>query len=292
MGTWGAALATSEVGIHLETDMTKITCCMNLGGDVSWLLERNLKVLSQICNFFIISAPKLDDRSEEILRDYVHYRFRKEEKWRSEVKDFNEMTKEAVRGGADWILFCDFDEIFAAHTLAEIRILLYKDYMEAHEDVDLFRFRRPWLWKSESFYRSDNPDKFYSHNTRSVLVRAQPGLKWGHPGGSIIRRVLRNYQFGHYHQYGRNPISGYKGRAVDTEIIQLHYSAVDWTRYVKKNMRWLAWNGHWLPNKNSDELFKKHYAMIDESQVKVKPVPREWLEYDFQVPALKIGVEV
>ncbi len=275
--------------------MTKITCCMNLGGDVSWLLERQMKVLSQVVDDFIIAGGRLDEQAEQILSDFPIHRQVKDEKWRCEVKDFNWMTQVAIKQGADWILFCDFDEIFAANSISDPRLDI-KPLM-ANPEIDVIRFRRPWLWKSESFYRSDNPDKFYSHNTRSVLVRAQEGLKWGHPGGSLAKRIVKqalvyDRQLYGFHQYGRNAITGYKGRAVDTEIIQLHYSAVDWTRYVKKNMKWAVWNMHWLYDKNPDELFQKHYAMIDESQVKVKPVPREWLEYDFQVPALKIGVQV
>jgi len=261
----------------------KIIACMNVGWNVDWILPRNLAVLANIVDEIVVVGGNLSKNAVNLINGNEKVTFfldRKNEKWRSEVKDFNIMTREAGRRGADWVIFVDFDEVFSAQAAEKIRKLAEAD------GVGVYRFPRVWLWRGEEYYRVDRPEKYVRHNQISVMVRYSSELQWPGLSGPFWKRVLKHLLGREklYPQHGRGEIQGYKGRVVDTDVVLLHYAAVNWEHFVRKSMRYVGWERIRLPKKPLDDIVGWAYETMDEKGLALKEAHPDWFNYPFKVP--------
>lgn len=263
----------------------KIISCMNVGWNVDWILSRNLAVLAKVADEIIVVGGNLSREATELINGNEKVTFsllRKNEKWRSEVNDFNLMTKEAGKRDADWIIYVDFDEVFAANSMEEVRRIAEAD------DIGIYRFLKVWLWRGERYWRSDNPEKYAAHNNTSMMVRYDPDLQWHHPAGPLWKRLIK-HAIGReklYPQTGRTPIQGYKGRVVDVDVVLLHYAAVNWEHLVRKSLRYVAWEVKRLPRRPFEDIINWGYATMDETQLTLSESNPVWFNYPFEVPGV------
>jgi len=259
---------------------------MNVGWNVDWILPRNLAVLGSIVDEIVVVGGNLSKGATDLIKGNEKVTFfldRKNERWRSEVKDFNIMTREAGSRGADWVIFVDFDEVFAARAADKIRKLAEVD------DVGMYRFPRVWLWRGEKYYRVDKQEKYVRHNQISVMVRYNSELRWPDLSGSFWKKALKHLMGRErlYPQHGRGVIQGYKGSVVDTDVVLLHYAAVNWEHFIRKSMRYVGWERVRLPRKPLDEIVNWAYSTMDETGLALKESNPAWFRYPSTVPEVR-----
>jgi glycosyltransferase involved in cell wall biosynthesis len=238
-----------------------------------------LKNLSSIVDeVVVVGRGYVSDETERIVRGISNIALAdlaEGESKRIEWDDMGMLLKMALQRKADWILFMDSDETFEPRLRKEIR-----EMVERH-DVGMYAFKKYWLWKDDKHYRVDRPDKFLSYAFNTCLVRASTKLRFYNPAGPFLKRlakhILGKEKLRPY--FGRNPVQGFEGKLVNTEIIVLHHAAVNWGHFVKNQIWYASLIAKREPKRDEYSIAEQLYSILDESTLKLEPVRPEWIDY-------------
>jgi glycosyltransferase involved in cell wall biosynthesis len=242
-------------------------------------LQRWLDGMAKIADDIVAIDDGSADGSSEILKAHpavseLHVKKRGKH---TDTKDHRRMTQMALDHGAEWISFLDADEMWDARVVDALPKLL------SDESVGEYKFRKPWLWRTEDQLRADHPDKYFAW-CLPRLVRASPDLKWEYPEGTLRRTaevLLGRARFGTNLAYGE--LSGIPGRVVQVppeELVLLHYAASrDYGRMQWKHIRYaISWAREY-PKRDPDEIADHFAKWIDEGIVETRPLPAEWRHF-------------
>jgi len=239
-------------------------------------LPRWLDAISKLADEVVAIDDGSNDGSLDILRGHpiVTEVVAKKRGRQTDTQDHRRMTQMALDHGADWIGFLDADEMWDARIVDVLPRLL------ADLDVGEYKFRKPWLWRSEAQYRTDNPEKLFAW-CLPRLVRASASLKWNYPENADWKRLaavlIRQSSWRTSYAYGR--LDGIPGPVVQVppdEVVLLHYAAVDYHRLQWKHIRNAIHNAREYPKRDGDAI-ASHWALgLDESTAVIEAIPSEW----------------
>lgn len=242
-------------------------------------LPRWLDSMARIADDIVAIDDGSSDGSGEILAAHaaVSELHMKKRGKHTDTKDHRVMTRMALDHGAEWISFLDADEMWDARVVEALPRLL------ADGSVGEYKFRKPWLWRTEDQLRADHPEKYFAW-CLSRLVRASPDLKWEYPEGTLRRaaQVVRGRaRFGTNLAYGK--LSGIPGKTVNVppeELVLLHYAACrGFGRMQWKHIRYaISWAREY-PKRDADEIADHFAKWLDESVVETRPLPQEWRHF-------------
>lgn len=239
-------------------------------------LPRWLEAMDQLATEVVAIDDGSTDDSLEILRGHplVTEVVAKRRGRQTDTQDHRRLTQMALDHGADWISFLDADEMWDARIVHELPVLL------ADADVGEYKFRKPWLWRSEDQYRIDNPDRLFAW-CLPRLVRASSALKWNYPENADWKRLaavlIRHSSWRTSYAYGR--LDGIAGSVVNVppeRVVLLHYAAVDYQRLQWKHIRNAIHNAREYPRRSGDDIASHWASGLDESTARLRPIPPEW----------------
>ena len=256
----------------------KIVGAMQIGGNCSWILDSSLKNLSSLVDeIVVVGTGNIPEETRKIIANYdkiVDSHFDTNIANRIEWNDMNKLLNMAQKRQADWILFMDADETFEPRLAKEIRQLV------KNSTAGMYRFKRHWLWKDTNHYRGDRPDKFSTISFNTYLVRSNSSLVFPNPAGKILKRIIKHVSGKEKLRpyFGRDPITGVKGKVIETDIILLHHAALNWSQFIQNQIWYATLISKRQPKRKEEEIVNQFYSIIDESTLKLEQVKPEWFE--------------
>ena len=259
----------------------KIVGAMNVKNE-EYIIEYSLTALSEIVDEIVVVDDGSTDRTVDIINKFkkvTNLFCKKPGKKRTEIRDWNMLTRFAGEREANWILYIDADEILEPKAKYEIRKLV------EDRSVGEYWFRKITLWKGFDYYRVDNPEEFIFYGQRRgmnpILVRYSPHLKWYDIPlwKKIARFLIRGEKFyPMVPQYGRYFFDGAEGKKVYVDdIVALHLCAVDFSRFMRDKFKYFYWQTKTKPRTSCDDMIKWIMRKVDESTLKLAAVKKEWL---------------
>lgn len=258
----------------------KIVGAMNVKNE-EWIIEYSLTALSQIVDEIVIVDDGSIDKTVDIIKKFdkvTDLYLKPINGLRTEIADWNRLTRMAQKRGADWILYIDADEVFEPKMKVKIRELVKR------EDAGEYRFRKITLWHGLKYYRSDRPEEYSPFGDKllnPILVKNYHSLKW--VDKPLWKKILRFFFYGEKFypfvpQYGRYGIKGQIGKKIYVDdIIALHFNAVDFSRYIKEKFEYFYWEIKSKPRRSCPEMIQWIMKKIDETNLYLSPVKKEWL---------------
>ena len=256
----------------------KIVGAMQVGGNYSWMLSSSLNNLaSMVDEIVVVGSGIVSPETIKIINQHskvVAKHFQNQEEPRIEWNDMNLLLKMSKQRNADWILFMDADETFEPRLKNQIQQLVNT------LDVGMYKFKRLWLWESKEYYRADRPEKYSTFAYNTYLIRSSSSLRFPNPAGSFFKRIVKHLigkeKLKPY--FGREPITGIHGKAIETDIVVLHHAALNWNQFVKSQMWYTALLTKRQPRRPELDIVEQQFKILDESTLELKPVKKEWFD--------------
>lgn len=246
----------------------------------AWVLHYTLSALSEFVDEIIALDDGSTDDSLKILESYpkvvkiIKNKPRKD-KYRNEPRNWNRLTTEAKKRGADWIFYTDADE------MVEPKIKKLINGMMEEQDASVFQFAKMSPWRGLKVYRADN-EKWLA-NPKSVLnpilIRASEKIIWPNPKGRLWKRmmklVLRSEPLSP--TIGRNFPLGIKGKIVERDdLMAVHFNYLNYYSLIKKQISYAINEIKEKPWKTNSEIVDWVFQRIDERNMILKEVNQEW----------------
>ena len=245
-----------------------------------WIIECWLKRTSEFADAIIVLDDGSTDATPDVLKAHpkvIKLIQNPPNKPYRMVENRNRLLEAASQFNPEWVFYLDADEIMDARLSNMIPNLM------SRPDVGRYYFREITLWRSNSQYRVDNPDKYMRiHRSFPVMVRFTPVLVWKHPARQLLKRTIWLFIKNRRWPSAKSTASvltGVKGRTIDLpDVVKLHYHFVDWERAWRRHM-------HYAVRKAPEE--KMHLGQIpeivdwgsqrlDEAGLELAPVNPEW----------------
>lgn len=252
----------------------------------SWVIKYTLSALSEFVDGIVVLDDGSTDTTLEIVRGFKKVIEVKEngalrsENDVDEAKDWNILTRMALKHGADWILYTDADEML------EPKFVENLDAYLSDPQVGMYRFRKVSPWKSLEYYRKDSQrfDNVAANTLNPILVRATRGVKWDDGRGGLLRkiakRILRGERF--KPSLGRGFPEGIDGKVKNIdELVSVHFNHLDMDRLLRKQVFYALVEKRMRPNRKRDEIVHWVANGWSEEGMRLEKLPSEWLWNEF-----------
>jgi glycosyltransferase involved in cell wall biosynthesis len=273
-----------------------------------WIIERSAGRLAACCDAVVVVDDGSTDRTVEILRSMPGVSVICNPpggKWDSAL-NARLLMLEAERLQPEWIMYIDSDDVVDARFAAERSALL------AEPGVGRYFFREITLWGGIDRYRVDKPEWYgRNHGRTPHLVRYSPEVRfsdlyvrrrqrlmrtlwrqhwlWGQvrwrmrkptgPARNKVEHVLRSLVWPpDMMDYTNFDFRGWKGRAVELDLVRLHYHFANLDYAWKKHMTY-ALNAAILQRRAPGEipdLVAMASKKLDAEGMELAPVDRSW----------------
>lgn len=262
----------------------KLIACIPLKNE-AWVLRYTLSALSEFVDEIIALDDGSDDDSIEVLEGFpkvslIIKKDKHDDNQRNEPKDWNRLTKAALKRGADWILFTDADEMLEPKIKTEINAMMND------ESVGVYQFAKISPWRGFEFYRADNnkwvPEP--KNVLNPILIRSSRKIKWGNPKGSLFKRIAKFLARGDRFMpiFGRQFPLGIEGKIVSCEnLMSVHFNNLNYFELIKKQMFYILNEKRERPYKKNLDLVNWACFRLDETNIKLLPVNQDWYWKDY-----------
>ena len=251
-----------------------------------WVIKYTLSALSEFVDGIVILDDGSKDSTVNICKTFpkvlevIENSSSRNENDVDEAKDWNVISKLAIKYGADWILYTDADEMLEPDFSKKVR-----GFMET-EGVGMYRFRKVSPWQGLTHYRTDSArfDAKAENTLNPILVKASSSIKWDDGRGSFAKKLAKKLIRGERFKpsLGRGYPSGINGKVInDNSIVSLHFNHLDMDRLLRKQVFYALVEKRMRPHRTRDELVEWVARGWNSDNVELAELEDKWFWKDY-----------